>query len=80
MWAVSADFYAIGTNTGTLYIGWAGTSGVPGLQTAIPIVAGDVVTLENPVRDADGNLVPFDLYDLFVSGAVNGDGLTFFTW
>ena len=80
MMAFSVDFYALPTNTGRIYVGWAGTSGIPGGEIGIPLALGDVATLENPIRDGDGDIVAIDLYDLFVSGANDGDGVTFFSW
>lgn len=79
-WAVSAHFFAPSTNEARVYIGWAGTSAVPGNETSVEITPGDNVTLQDPERDDNGKLIPFDLYDLFVSGTINGDGLTYFTW
>lgn len=80
VWAVSAHFFAPSTNEVSVYIGWAGTSAIPGMEIAIEIEPGDSVTLQNPERDDDGKMIPFDLYDLFVSGTIDNDALTFFTW
>jgi hypothetical protein len=80
MMAIVADFYPLPTNTGRVYVGWAGTSAIAGNEIGVPLLAGDVATFENPIKDANGNPEPFDLYDLFLSGTVDGAGVTFLTW
>ena len=78
--AVRAEFFTLPGNTGRVYIGWAGTSAIPGMEIGIPVLAGDVTTIQNPQLDDDGKLQPFDLYDLWLSGTVDGNGVTWFTW
>lgn len=80
MWVFVAYFFTLPENAKPVYLGWAGTSAVPGHENAIPVSASDVTTLENPVRDEDGKLAPFDLYDLFLTGTNDGDGISWFTW
>lgn len=80
MWVRVAHFFTLPGNADPVYLGWVGTSAVPGHTNAIPVSANDVTTLEDPERDADGRIVPFDLYDLFLTGTNNGDGVSWFTW
>lgn len=76
----SADLYAPDDNGGVVYVGWSGTSSIPGMETPIELRATDVATIQCPFNDEDGKPCQFDLHDLYISGRTNADAVMYFTW
>ena len=74
------EFFALGDNSKPVWIGWSGTTAAIRSEAGIELTPGDSAVLKSPLTDDDGRPQEFDLYDVYISGTVDDDAVTYMSW
>ena len=70
LWVTGLTLTAKTGNVGNIFLGDSDVD-----NTAAPLIPGDEISTQSPV--IGGVSVPFDLYEIFIDSAQNGEGVNF---